>query len=139
VHLQPPDHLASIFSQIHEQKKREMNNKYIDCLHMVACPHQIILGYMFLLYPESVRDTIVYLATRYQRRPPKKVLYDNSCQAEKSGKLVSTLTALCTPCACSLCSPCNDHYVDCQNASPCSLCFLPVPCSAVRDSCLGRC
>jgi predicted aldo/keto reductase-like oxidoreductase len=90
VHL---DHLASIFSQIHEQKKREMNNKYIDCLHMVACPHQIILGYMFVLYPESVRDTIVYLATRYQRRPPKKVLYDNSCHAEKSGKLVSTLTA----------------------------------------------
>jgi hypothetical protein len=88
--------LINFFSfcmQIHEQKKREMNNKYIDCLYMVACPHQIILGYMFLLYPESVRDTIVYLATRYQRRPPKKVLYDNSCQAEKSGKLVSTPTA----------------------------------------------
>jgi hypothetical protein len=89
VHLQTPDYLASIFPHIHEQKKREMNNKYIDCLHMVACPHQIILGYMFLLYPESVRDTIGYLATCYQRRPPKKVLYDNSCQAKKSGKLVS--------------------------------------------------
>jgi hypothetical protein len=68
--------------------------KYGDNLAVIACGHGVVLDYIMGLNPESVKDVIAYLETRYACRPPKVVINDNSCQAERNSKLVSTRTLL---------------------------------------------
>lgn len=70
------------------EKKVENSQRYIDNLAIIACGHGVVLDYIIGLEPESVKDVIVYLETRFKYRPPKFVINDNSCQVERNGKLV---------------------------------------------------
>ncbi|GAQ87403.1 hypothetical protein KFL_003500145 [Klebsormidium nitens] len=69
------------------QKKVENSQRYIDNLAIMSCGHGVVLDYIIGLEPESVKDVIVYLETRFKYHPPKLIINDNSCQVERNGKL----------------------------------------------------
>jgi hypothetical protein len=62
--------------------------KFGDNLALIACGHGVILDYIIGLNPESVKDVIAYLESRYACRPPRIIINDNACQVERSGKPV---------------------------------------------------